>query len=42
MTTEMVKHTKEILKSEIHHTVRISETYYANEDMKVPHWLEAA
>jgi hypothetical protein len=42
MTSEMVKHTKEILKSEINHTIRISENYIANEDMIVPSWLEAA
>jgi len=42
MTLEMVKHTKEILKSEIHHTVRISESYIATEEMVIPSWLEAA
>jgi hypothetical protein len=42
MTAEMVKHTKEILKAEIQHTVRISENYIATEEMIVPAWLEAA
>jgi hypothetical protein len=42
MTAEMVKHTKEILKAEIHHTVRISENYIATEEMIVPAWLEVA
>jgi hypothetical protein len=42
MTAEMVKYTKEILKSEIHRTVRFSENYYATEEMIVPAWLEAA
>jgi SNF2 family DNA or RNA helicase len=42
MTQEMVKHTKEILKAEIQHTIRISENYVATEEMIVPAWLEAA
>jgi superfamily II DNA or RNA helicase len=42
MIMEMVKHTKEILKSEIHHTIRISENYIALEEMIIPAWLEAA
>ena len=42
MTAEMVKHTKDILKSEIHHTIRISENYIATEEMVIPSWLEAA
>jgi superfamily II DNA or RNA helicase len=39
MTAEMVKHTKEILKSEIAHTMRISESYIPLEDIIIPYWL---
>jgi superfamily II DNA helicase RecQ len=39
MTAEMVKHTKEILKAEIAHTMRISESYIPLEDIKIPGWL---
>jgi hypothetical protein len=42
MTQEMVKHTKEILKAEIQHTVRISENYIPIEEMIIPAWLEAS
>ena len=42
MIQEMVKHTKDILKSEINQTVRIQETYIPVEKMKIPKWLEAA
>ena len=42
MTMEMVKHTKEILKAEIHHTIRISENYIATEEMIIPAWLKEA
>jgi hypothetical protein len=41
MTAEMVKHTKEIMKSEIAHTMRISESYIPLEDIKIPHWLRS-
>lgn len=39
MTHELVKFTKNILAAELHHTVRISESYYALERMNVPEWL---
>jgi hypothetical protein len=41
MTAEMVKHTKEILKAEIAHTMRISENYIPLEDIKIPYWLRS-
>jgi hypothetical protein len=41
MTAEMAKHTKEILKSEIAHTIRISENYLPLEDIKIPNWLRS-
>lgn len=39
MTTELVKFTKDILTAEIHHTVRMSESYITCERMNVPEWL---
>lgn len=39
MTSELVKFTKDILSSEIHQTVRISETYITVEKMEVPAWI---
>lgn len=42
MTTELVKYTKDILSAELHHTVRMSENYYALERMIVPEWLLTA
>jgi hypothetical protein len=40
MFAEMVKHTKDILSKEIHGTMRISEEYEANKNMKIPQWLK--
>lgn len=42
MTGELVKYTKDILRAEIRHTVRISETYITCERMVVPEWLTVA
>jgi len=42
MTKEMVKHTKDIIKNEIHQTARIAESYNAVEKMIIPKWLEVA
>lgn len=39
MTRELVKFTKDILKADIQHTVRMSETYIATEKMEVPLWI---
>ena len=39
MTSELVKFTKDILSAEIHHTVRMSESYIACDKMEVPEWL---
>ncbi len=39
MTTELVRYTKDILQAEIHHTVRMSETYITTLKMEVPEWL---
>ena len=41
MTAELVKHTKNILKSDIKSTVRMSETYYAFEKIIVPDWIRS-
>lgn len=41
MTAELVKYTKDILKNDIKRTTRISETYIACEEMKVPAWLKS-
>lgn len=41
MTAELVKHTKDILKSDIHSTKRISEVYIACTPIKVPQWLRS-
>ena len=41
MTAELVKHTKEILESEIKGTIRITESYQAIEKMIVPEWLRS-
>lgn len=42
MTRELVKFTKDILTAEIHHTVRMSESYVPCEIMEVPEWLLTA
>lgn len=42
MTSELILYTKDILSAEIHHTVRMSEKYYALEDMEVPKWIKSA
>lgn len=39
MTRELVKHTKDILKSDINSTVRITERYYASKKISVPNWI---
>jgi len=39
LTAELVRHTKEILKAEIHKTTRMSETYIAAERMNIPAWI---
>lgn len=41
MTRELVKFTQKILEADIKSTKRISETYYAFEEMEVPKWLVA-
>jgi len=42
MTRELVQYTKEILKAEIHHTVRMTESYITTEMMEVPQWAISA
>lgn len=42
MTRELVCFTKDILKSEIYSTVRMSESYLTIERMEVPKWLKTA
>ena len=39
MTQELVKFTKDILQAEIHHTVRMSESYNTTERMATPSWI---
>lgn len=39
MTSELVKFTKDILKTDISNTVRISEKYITNERMVLPKWI---
>lgn len=41
MKSELVKYTKDVMTAEIHKTVRISDTYYAFENMKLPEWLRS-
>lgn len=41
MTSEIVKYTKDILKSDIKSTVRITENYHATEKITVPNWIGA-
>lgn len=41
MTTELVKFTKDILQAELKSTTRISESYIACDEMKVPKWLKS-
>jgi hypothetical protein len=41
MTAELVRHTKDILSSEVKGTVRITEHYQAVETMIVPEWLRS-
>lgn len=41
MTEELVKYTKDILQSDIHSTVRMSEKYYAFEKMIIPEWIRS-
>lgn len=40
MTKELVKYTKDILADEIKATQRMTETYFAENPMKVPEWLK--
>ena len=39
MKDELIKHTKDILKADIHSTIRMSDEYNANKIMEVPTWL---
>ena len=39
MTENMVSRTAEILKNEIHETMRMTEDYIANDIVKIPKWL---
>lgn len=39
MVMELVKYTREILTAEIHNTTRISESYFAFDEMIIPKWL---
>lgn len=41
MKDELVKHTRDILKSDIRSTVRMSDPYSANLTMEVPEWLRS-
>lgn len=42
MTSELVKHTREILEADIRQTARMSDTYITTEIMEVPKWLKSA
>ena len=42
MTDELVKYTKEFLKSDLKQTKRDVDEYYAFEEMEVPEWLKMA
>jgi SNF2 family DNA or RNA helicase len=39
MTAKLVKYTKDILREEIAHTVKMSENYIPTLDMEIPDWL---
>lgn len=39
MKSELIKFTKDILKADIHSTVRITETYHAVDQVTVPQWI---
>ena len=39
MTENMISRTAEILKNEIHETMRMTEDYIANDIVKIPKWL---
>ena len=39
MSQEMVSRTSEILKNEIHQTVKMTEDYVANQTVKIPNWV---
>lgn len=41
MTSELVKHTKDILAADIKSTVRNTESYFAHEEMLIPDWLRS-
>ena len=41
MTAELVKYTKDIMTAEIHKTVRITDTYYAFDEIKIPEWIRS-
>ena len=41
MTSELVKYTKDILQSDIKSTVRMTENYYALDEMIIPEWLRS-
>lgn len=40
MSQEMINRVSEILKNEIHSTMRITEDYVANQVVKIPEWLK--
>ena len=42
LTQELVKYTKDILQSDVRHTTRITETYFTNERMDIPTWMQPA
>jgi hypothetical protein len=41
MTSELIKHTKDILAADVHRTVRISEAYTAEKPIAVPDWIRS-
>ena len=41
MKEELIKHTRDILKADIHSTVKISDTYKTNMRMEIPQWLKS-
>ena len=40
MSQEMIDRTSEILKNEIHSTMRITEDYVTNQIVKIPKWVK--
>lgn len=41
MFAEMVKHTKDILTQEVHGTIKNTETYHADKEMRLPGWVRS-